>query len=156
MRSERIGWCGVVVYRMVDGLSGWRVSVAKAGEFGLIARVTARLASGPSVLLGPGDDAAVVSAPDGRVVASTDVLVEGRHFRRDWSTAVDIGHRAAAANLADIAAMGAAADRAAGRALRPAGPGGALGRGTRRRARPRRRPWSARAWSAVTCRPARR
>jgi thiamine-monophosphate kinase len=49
----------------------------------------------------------VVAAPDGRVVASTDVLVEGRHFRRDWCTATDIGHRAAAANLADIAAMGA-------------------------------------------------
>jgi thiamine-monophosphate kinase len=81
--------------------------VAKAGEFGLIARVTARLPTGPETLLGPGDDAAVVRAADGRVVASTDVLVEGRHFRRDWCTARDVGHRAAAANLADIAAMGA-------------------------------------------------
>jgi len=83
------------------------VSVAKAGEFGLIARITARLPAGPETLLGPGDDAAVVKAADGRVVASTDVLVEGRHFRRDWCTAQDVGHRAAAANLADIAAMGA-------------------------------------------------
>jgi thiamine-monophosphate kinase len=83
------------------------VSVTRAGEFGLIARVTARLGSGPAALLGPGDDAAVVHAPDARVVASTDVLVDGRHFRRDWASAVDVGHRAAAANLADIAAMGA-------------------------------------------------
>jgi thiamine-monophosphate kinase len=82
-------------------------SVSSAGEFGLIARVTARLDAGKYCLLGPGDDAAVVAAPDGRVVASADVLVEGRHFRRDWASAREIGHRAAAANLADIVAMGA-------------------------------------------------
>jgi thiamine-monophosphate kinase len=81
--------------------------VARTGEFGLIARVTARLGAGPSTLVGPGDDGAVVAASDGRVVVSTDALVEGRHFRRDWSTGVDVGHRAAGANLADIAAMGA-------------------------------------------------
>jgi thiamine-monophosphate kinase len=83
------------------------MSVSRTGEFGLIARVIARLGSAPTCLLGPGDDAAVVAAADGRVVASTDVLVEGRHFRRDWSSAEDVGHRAAGANLADIAAMGA-------------------------------------------------
>ncbi|MEV4351549.1 thiamine-phosphate kinase [Actinoplanes sp. NPDC049596] len=83
------------------------MSIAEAGEFGLIARVVARLETGPTTLLGPGDDSAIVAAPDGRIVASTDVLVEGRHFRRDWSSAADVGHRAAGANLADIAAMGA-------------------------------------------------
>jgi thiamine-monophosphate kinase len=83
------------------------MTVAETGEFGLISRITKRLPLGPATLLGPGDDAALVAAGDGRVVVSTDVLVEGRHFRRDWSTAGDVGHRAAAASLADIAAMGA-------------------------------------------------
>ncbi len=83
------------------------MTLAAAGEFGLIARVTARLGTAPTTLVGPGDDAAVVAAGDGRVVVSTDVLVEGRHFRTDWASAVEIGHRAAAANFADVAAMGA-------------------------------------------------
>lgn len=73
----------------------------------LLARIFPLIPQGVSTLLGPGDDSAVVSAPDGRVVVSTDVLVEGRHFRRDWSTGVDVGWRAAVQNLADIAAMGA-------------------------------------------------
>lgn len=82
-------------------------SLSSAGEFGMIDRVTARMPQGATSLLGPGDDAAVVRAPDGRVVACTDAMVEGRHFRRDWCEAADIGHRAAAANLADVASMGA-------------------------------------------------
>ena len=83
------------------------MTVSEVGEFGLIARVTARLPQGPATILGPGDDAAIVLASDGRVVVSTDLLVEGRHFRRDWSGGYDVGRKAAAANLADIAAMGA-------------------------------------------------
>lgn len=79
---------------------------APPGEFGLIQRVIARLGTAPTTLIGPGDDAALVSAPDRRVLASSDVLVDGRHFRTDWASATDIGHRAAAANLADIVAMG--------------------------------------------------
>ncbi|MGH3686117.1 MAG: thiamine-phosphate kinase [Pseudonocardiaceae bacterium] len=82
-------------------------SVAELGEFGLIARVTAGRALPPATLLGPGDDAAVLVAADGRVVVTTDVLVEGVHFRLDWSTPHQIGRKAIAANLADIAAMGA-------------------------------------------------
>lgn len=83
-------------------------TVGEVGEFGLIARITARLPSGDAVLLGPGDDAAILAAPDGRVVASTDLLVEDRHFRRQWQGGYAVGRRAAAQNLADIAAMGAA------------------------------------------------
>lgn len=59
-----------------------------------------------TAVVGPGDDAAVLSLAGGLLVAGTDLLVEGRHFRRDWAGPKDIGHRAAAANLADIAAMG--------------------------------------------------
>jgi thiamine-monophosphate kinase len=82
-------------------------TLAGIGEFGLIARMIDGRAAAPGTLLGPGDDAAVLAAPDGRVVASTDVLVAGVHFRLDWSSPEQVGRKAAAANLADIAAMGA-------------------------------------------------
>ncbi|HEV2374981.1 MAG TPA: thiamine-phosphate kinase [Streptosporangiaceae bacterium] len=83
------------------------VSISDLGEFGFIADITARLPGNEAVVLGPGDDAAVVAVPYGRVVATTDLLLEGRHFRRDWSGPADIGAKAAARNLADVAAMGA-------------------------------------------------
>ncbi|MFI5499080.1 thiamine-phosphate kinase [Nocardia asteroides] len=82
-------------------------TVRELGEFAVIDRITAQHEQAPHVLLGPGDDAALVAAPDGRFVVSTDMLVEGRHFRRDWSDPVDIGRKAIAQNAADIVAMGA-------------------------------------------------
>ncbi len=81
-------------------------TVAQVGEFPLIARLQEIFTQGEHVLVGPGDDAAVLRIRNGHVVVSTDLLVEGRHFRRDWAAAGDIGHRAAAANLSDINAMG--------------------------------------------------
>ena len=85
------------------------MTVADLGEFGLIDRIGALVAAtapGDDVLVGPGDDAAVLRVRKGHVVVSTDVMVEGRHFRRDWADAADVGHRAAAQNLSDINAMG--------------------------------------------------
>jgi thiamine-monophosphate kinase len=81
-------------------------TLADLGEFGLIDALAELFPQGEQVLLGPGDDAAVVAVPDGRVVVSTDLHVDTRHFRRDWAEAVDIGHRVAAANLSDLNAMG--------------------------------------------------
>jgi len=82
-------------------------SLADLGEFGLIQRITQDLPTSAEVVVGTGDDAAVLVTSDGRSVISVDMLVEGRHFRRDWSTPIDVGRKAAAAALADLAAMGA-------------------------------------------------
>lgn len=81
-------------------------SLAGIGEFAVIDRVVAGRPQPPLVLLGPGDDAAVVASMDGRTAVSTDMLVEGRHFRLDWSSPHDIGRKAIAQNAADIEAMG--------------------------------------------------
>ncbi len=80
----------------------------KLGEFGFIARV-AELVGEPegAVVEGIGDDAAVLkTSGDCYVLVTTDAFVEGRHFRREWLSAEQIGMRAACAALSDIAAMG--------------------------------------------------
>ena len=84
-------------------------TVAEIGEHALIARILARIASPPWVVVGPGDDAAVI-APEPRTldVLTTDALVEGVHFDRRFSPPDAIGHKALAVNLSDLAAMGAA------------------------------------------------
>jgi thiamine-monophosphate kinase len=84
-------------------------TVAGVGEFGLIEAIQPIFPQGGDVVVGPGDDAAVLTVPTGQVVVSTDLLIENRHFRRDWSSAEDVGHKAAAANLSDINAMGGTA-----------------------------------------------
>lgn len=75
-------------------------------EFDLIRRFLERSAPpGPEVLLGPGDDCAIVAAPS--VVVSVDLSLEGVHFRREWLTPEEIGFRATMAALSDLAAMAA-------------------------------------------------
>jgi thiamine-monophosphate kinase len=77
------------------------------GEFELLARVRERLPpAGPRVRLGSGDDAAV-TVPGGATATSVDALVEGVHFRRNTATLAQIGHKALATALSDLAAMGA-------------------------------------------------
>ena len=82
-------------------------TLQQLGEFAVIDRLVRARRQPAAVLLGPGDDAAVVSAGDGRAVVSTDMLVQDRHFRLDWSTPRDVGRKAIAQNAADIEAMGA-------------------------------------------------
>ena len=79
------------------------------GEFGLIELISRWVPDGgPRVVLGPGDDAAVLRPPDGHdLVVSTDSLVEDVHYRFQTQAARLVGRRALIANLSDLAAMGA-------------------------------------------------
>lgn len=82
-------------------------TVGELGERALLRRVFDALSGSSAALVGPGDDAAVLAVPGGRAVVSTDTLVHGPDFRLAWSSGFDLGWKAAAVNLADIAAMGA-------------------------------------------------
>lgn len=81
-------------------------TVGELSEGRILRRILERLGES-NALVGPGDDAAVIAAADGRVVATVDTLVHGPDFRLAWSSAFDLGYKAAAVNLADVAAMGA-------------------------------------------------
>lgn len=77
-------------------------------EFARIASLVSALPPGEGVVLGPGDDAAVLRLAEGcDLVATTDAFVEGRHFGFDWVPEAAVGRRLAAANLSDMAAMAA-------------------------------------------------
>lgn len=83
-------------------------TIAELGEFGLIARLTAGLPQPADVIVGVGDDAAVLdTGGDELIVATCDTQVEDTHFRLRHTNPHDIGRRALAVNLSDIAAMGA-------------------------------------------------
>ncbi len=84
------------------------MDLQELGEFGLIDRIRQAVTTGPDrVLTGIGDDTAVIEMPGPMVLlVGTDAMIEGRHFRLDWMSPHDIGTRAAAACMSDIAAMG--------------------------------------------------
>lgn len=82
-------------------------TLASLGETATLSRIFPRLPRAANEQLGPGDDSAVVAAPDGRFVVTTDMMVHGPDFRLAWSSPHDLGWKAAASNLADVAAMGA-------------------------------------------------
>lgn len=81
--------------------------VRDVSERELLARILRVLGPASRAEVGPGDDAAVLAIPGGRVVATTDTLVHGPDFRLAWTSPYDLGFKSAAVNVADVAAMGA-------------------------------------------------
>jgi len=86
---------------------GAQATLASIGESAALASLLPRLPRAGERLTGPGDDAAVIAAPDCRYVVTTDSLIQGPDFRIEWSTPYDLGWKSVAVNLADVAAMGA-------------------------------------------------
>lgn len=82
-------------------------TLANLGESESLRRTIGRLIQGQYTLVGPGDDAAVVRAPDGKYVVTTDTMIENHDFKLEWSTGFDLGYKAIATNVSDVAAMGA-------------------------------------------------
>ena len=82
-------------------------TLAELGESESLRLTIGRLKSSDSVLVGPGDDAAVVALSENRFVVTTDTMIEDHDFRLDWSSGFDLGYKAVATNVSDVAAMGA-------------------------------------------------
>jgi thiamine-monophosphate kinase len=82
-------------------------TLANLGESESLSRTIGKLISGEYAIVGPGDDAAVVASSEGRFVVTTDTMIEGHDFKREWSSGFDLGFKAIASNVADVAAMGA-------------------------------------------------
>jgi thiamine-monophosphate kinase len=82
-------------------------TLANLGESESLSRTIGKLISGEYAIVGPGDDAAVVASSDGRFVVTTDTMIEGHDFKLEWSSGFDLGFKAIASNVADVAAMGA-------------------------------------------------
>ncbi|MGN7800873.1 thiamine-phosphate kinase [Leifsonia sp. 22587] len=91
----------------ISGSDASAITLGQASEREALRRIFPRLPQSSATLVGPGDDAAVLAAPDGRFVVTTDMMVHGPDFRLAWSGPVDLGWKAAATNLSDVAAMGA-------------------------------------------------
>lgn len=82
-------------------------TLANLGESESLARTIGKLIQGEYAIVGPGDDAAVVASSDSRFVVTTDTMIEGHDFKLEWSKSFDLGFKAIASNVADVAAMGA-------------------------------------------------
>jgi thiamine-monophosphate kinase len=83
------------------------VKLGELGEFGLIDRIAAKVASAEGVITGIGDDAAVTLPASGKqLLTSTDMLLEGVHFRHSWHDSYRLGRKSLAVSISDIAAMG--------------------------------------------------
>lgn len=104
----RGGYRAAVSPRRAPGPSSSGPTLGEVGESGVLEQVFAALADGPTggVLVGPGDDTALLEVRRGALLATTDTMVRGPDWRDDWSTAFDVGVKVVTQNLADLASMG--------------------------------------------------
>lgn len=88
------------------------MKLSDIGEFGLIERLRSLVGEAPTGEFWVGDDAAVLRAPAGTILFTGDLLVEGVHFDLELTGPVDLGYKAIAVNISDVAAMGGTPRRA--------------------------------------------